>query len=164
MQLQTKRNHMIDFLFPVALFFVFSLSALTVMILAAGIYRSTTEASSLNDNARTALSYLAEKVHQSDENGSVSLGTFDGCDTLILEQTYDNENYYTYIYAYKNELKELFIKEGSNAGASNGKTILEVEDFSMESINENLLKFQCVDNNGRLASVIVGLESTEKLL
>ncbi|MCF2680611.1 DUF4860 domain-containing protein [Faecalicatena contorta] len=159
MRLQTKHKHMIDFLFPVALFFVFALSSLTVVLLAAGIYQSTTEDSALNDTARTSLSYITEKIHQNDTKGMVSLGTFDGCDALVLQQTYNDENYYTYIYAYENELKELFIKDGANATASDGKAILQVKDFSIELVNDQLLKFQCVDKNDRTASVIVGLRS-----
>lgn len=161
MRLQTKHKHMIDFLFPVALFFVFALSSLTVVLLAAGIYQSTTEDSALNDTARTSLSYITEKIHQNDTKGMVSLGTFDGCDALVLQQTYNDENYYTYIYAYENELKELFIKDGANATASDGKAILQVKDFSIELVNDQLLKFQCVDKNDRTASVIVGLRSQQ---
>ena len=159
MRLQTKHKHMIDFLFPVALFFVFALSSLTVVLLAAGIYQSTTEDSALNDTARTSLSYITEKIHQNDTKGMVSLGTFDGCDALVLQQTYNDENYYTYIYAYENELKELFIKDGANATASDGKAILQVKDFSIELVNDRLFKFQCVDKDDRTASVIVGLRS-----
>lgn len=161
MRLQTKHKHMIDFLFPVALFFVFALSSLTVVLLAADIYQSTTEDSALNDTARTSLSYITEKIHQNDTKGMVSLGTFDGCDALVLQQTYNDENYYTYIYAYENELKELFIKDGANATASDGKAILQVKDFSIELVNDQLLKFQCVDKNDRTASVIVGLRSQQ---
>ena len=159
MRLQTKHKHMIDFLFPVALFFVFALSSLTVVLLAADIYQSTTEDSALNDTARTSLSYITEKIHQNDTKGMVSLGTFDGCDALVLQQTYNDENYYTYIYAYENELKELFIKDGANATASDGKVILQVKDFSIEQVNDRLFKFQCVDKDDRTASVIVGLRS-----
>lgn len=161
MRLQTKHKHMIDFLFPVALFFVFALSSLTVVLLAADIYQSTTEDSALNDTARTSLSYITEKIHQNDTKGMVSLGTFDGCDALVLQQTYNDENYYTYIYAYENELKELFIKDGANATASDGKAILQVKDFSIELVNDQLLKFQCVDKNDRTASVIVGPRSQQ---
>ena len=60
MRFRMKRNHMIDFLFPVALFFVFALSALTLILLAARIYQSTTENSSLNYSSRTCLSYISE--------------------------------------------------------------------------------------------------------
>ena len=86
MRFHTKRKHMIDYLFPIALFFVFALSALTVLLLAARIYQSTTENSSLNYTSRTSLSYISEKIHQNDMDGKVTIGSFDGCDALIMEQ------------------------------------------------------------------------------
>ena len=53
MGFRLKRRHMIDFIFPIALFFVFALSALTLILLSARIYQSTTENSSLQKKART---------------------------------------------------------------------------------------------------------------
>lgn len=119
MRFRVKQRHMIDFLFPVALFFVFSLSALTVILLATRIYKSTTENSSLNYTSRTSLSYISEKIHQHD-SGTISLGTFDGCDAIVLGQEIDGTVYYTYIYSYRNELKEIFLKDGADTDASAG--------------------------------------------
>lgn len=159
MQSQTRKRHMIDVLFPIALFFVFTLSALMVMLLAARIYQSSVENSSRNDTARTALSYIAEKMHQSDMNGSISLGFFDGCNAMILKQDYNGDTYTTYIYAHDGALKELFIKDGANADASNGKKILDIESFSMTQVNENLFRFDCIDKDEHSASIVVGLAS-----
>lgn len=159
MRFQIRRKHMIDFLFPIALFFVFALSALTVILLAARIYQNTTENSSLNYTSRTCLSYISEKIHQNDLQGSVRTGTFDGCDALIMEQTHEGETYYTYIYAYGQELKELFIKEGVNASAGSGRTILEIQSFSIELLSDDLLKFSCTDNKNQEASTIIGIKS-----
>lgn len=157
MYMHHKQKHMIDFLFPVVLFFVFTLSALTVILLAAGIYQSTTEKSSLNDSARTSLSYITEKFHQSDTADSVSLGTFDGCDALILKHSSDDANYYTYIYAYNNELKELFVSDDAAAGAADGRTILKVKDFDVRLLSDNLLQLECTDTQQQTASVVVGV-------
>ena len=44
MKLLSQKRHAIDFLFPVTVFFVFTISALTVILLAARIYQSTTDA------------------------------------------------------------------------------------------------------------------------
>ncbi|MEZ3435206.1 MAG: DUF4860 domain-containing protein [Lachnospiraceae bacterium] len=159
MRFRTKRRHMIDFLFPVALFFVFALSALTVLLLAARIYQSTTENSSLNYTSRTGLSYISEKIHQNDLGGQVTIGSLDGCEALIMEQTAGEDIYYTYIYADDKELKELFIKDGAPAKASSGRTILEIQNFSMEQIGDNLLRFSCTDKKNQTASTIVGIRS-----
>lgn len=159
MQFHTKRKHMIDFLFPVALFFVFALSALTVILLAARIYQSTTETSSLNYTSRTSLSYISEKIHQNDINDAVSLGSFDGCEALVIKQSVGEDIYYTYIYADNKELKELFVKDGTTAKASSGRKILDIQDFSIEQISDHLLKFSCTDQNNQTASSVIGIRS-----
>ncbi len=159
MRFRTQQNHMIDFLFPVALFFVFAVSAITVILLATGIYRSTTGHSSLNYTARTSLSYICEKIHQNDMDGDIAIGSFDGCDSLILKQTHQQDTYQTYIYVYDNELKELFVKEGVLASAKNGRTILAVEDFSMDTLKDGVFRFTCTDSNGYQDTLIVGIRS-----
>lgn len=159
MHFQTKQKHMIDFLFPVALFFVFALSALTVILLAARIYQSTTENSSLNYTSRTSLSYINEKIHQNDCEGAVYLGELDGCQALVMEQTHNDVHYYTYIYAYGQELKELFVKDGVDVTASAGRTIMEIQDFSMENLSDHLLKFSCTDQKNQKASTIISIKS-----
>ena len=151
MRFRVKQRHMIDFLFPVALFFVFSLSALTVILLATRIYKSTTENSSLNYTSRTSLSYISEKIHQHD-SGTISLGTFDGCDAIVLGQEIDGTVYYTYIYSYRNELKEI-------TDASAGQTILKVQNFSIEQAADGLFAFECTDEAGQKAKAFVGVRS-----
>lgn len=159
MRFHTQRKHMIDFLFSVALFFVFALSALIVILLAARIYQSTTEHSSLNYTSRTSLSYISEKIHQNDLDGAVYLGHFDGYEALVMEQKLEDITYYTYIYACDNELKELFTSGTSGMKASSGQTILEIQDFSMEEISDNLFRFSCTDQNNQQASTMIGVRS-----
>lgn len=155
MRFQTRKNHVIDLLFPIAIFFVFAVSALTVILLAANIYQSTTARASENYNARTALSYISEKVHQNDIDGGISAGIFDGCDSLILEQTFDDSNYFTYIYEDDGYLKELFVKEGIDASASSGKAIIPVSDFTVDDTGDGLFHFSVTDENNQTASVVV---------
>lgn len=159
MQLRTRQNHMIDFLFPVALLFVFAVSSLAVILLATEVYRSTTEHSSLNYTARTSLAYISEKIHQNDSGGDVFLDVCDGCDTLILQQEYNGTVYKTYIYEHENELKELFAKDGLEFQASMGKTILDVEDFSMGTVKDGVFRFSCTDADGQKASTVVGIRT-----
>lgn len=161
MHRNTKRKHMIDFLFPIVLFFVFTLSALTILLLAANIYRSTIDSSTMSDNSRTSLAYISEKVLRNDSADSVSVGTLDGCDALILKQVSNNETYYSYIYAYDQELKELFLKKDTKASADSGKTILKIRDFSIEPLSDNLIRFRCTDSNGNASSIIVGLKTDQ---
>lgn len=164
MKFQTKQKHLIDFIFPVSLFFIFALCALTVLLLSARIYRSITASSALNDTARTGLSYISEKIHQNDGNGSIQIGTLDETDSLIIQQSYEGSTYFTYIYAYDGALRELFIKEGSEADLSSGTKILAVDHFSMEEVSEHLFQFNCTAEDGKEDSILVCVRSVPNSL
>lgn len=113
MPAQRHQKHTIDFLFPAALFLVFAVSALCVMLLAAGIYRQSAGGNGQKRRfPHPPLSYISEKIHQGDSGDAVHLGTFDGLDALAIQQTVGDDSYTTYIYLYEKELKELFIKDG----------------------------------------------------
>ena len=49
MRFRPRHRHVIDLIFPIALFFVFAASSLSVLILAANVYTSTTKRLSIND-------------------------------------------------------------------------------------------------------------------
>lgn len=159
MQIRTRQSHMVDLLFPVALLFVFAVSSLAVILMATEVYRSTTENSSLNYTARTSMAYISEKIHQNDVGGRVSVGSYNGYDALVLQQDLNGTAYTTYIYMYKNELKELFARDGLEFPAEMGKTILAVEDFSLQEIKEGIFRFSCTDTDGQEASTIASVRT-----
>ena len=84
MKLLSQKRHAIDFLFPVTVFFVFTISALTVILLAARIYQSTADDSQRNYTSGTALSYITEKLHQNDLEDSIFLDELDGTQAVVL--------------------------------------------------------------------------------
>ena len=159
MGFRTEKKHIIDFIFPISLFFVFAATALVVIILAANIYSNTTKASSSSFETRTVLSYMTEKIHQNDENGSISIGAFDGLDALIIRQTYSEKPYVTYIYEYEGTLRELFIQDGIDASASSGKEIMKVNGFAMESISDHLFRFSCTSPEDVPTETVVAVKS-----
>ena len=130
MQIRRDPHHLIDVLFPAALLFVFAFSAVSVILLATGVYRDTAIHSSRSYTAETALAYLTEKVHQNDADGQIDIGTFDGCEALQIRQSYGDSDYTTYIYAYEDALRELFVKDGAPASAEDGRAILAVSSLS----------------------------------
>jgi len=159
MRTNMHRNHMIDLLFPIALFFVFAISAVTVILLAANIYEETATASSLNDTSRTSLAYVSERIHQNDGDSSITLGTFDNCESVIIKHSGDKNGYTTYIYVHNNELKELFARNDAEASAESGKSIMQVNEFSITALSENLFQFSCTNKDGNTISTIVGVRS-----
>ena len=140
------------------IFFVFTLSALIVILFAAQIYQQTVADAAMNYNATTSLAYVREKIHQHD-NGRVGTTVFDGCDAIVMREEINGETYATYIYAYDGMLRELFIKDemAGNFSASSGQQILSVRDFSVTTLGDSLLSFSCEDKDGHEASACVGV-------
>ena len=100
MRERTERKHVIDFLFPLALFFVLTATSVALVVLASGTYSRQVQDSEDSFASRTALSYVMEKIHLADEYGAVYAGTFDGQDAIVIRQTYSEQTYVTYLYEY----------------------------------------------------------------
>ena len=160
MREQTERKHVIDFLFPLALFFVLTATSVALVVLASGTYSRQVQDSEDSFVSRTALSYVTEKIHQADEYGAVYAGTFDGQDALVICQTYSEQTYMTYLYEYDGYLRELFIQDGVDAKASDGRRILASDSFSFEESQEGLFHLYCTNKDGSISDTYVSIKST----
>lgn len=154
-------QHAIDFLFSIALFFVFSATALVVLLLSANIYKGVVTDSKENFETGTALSYITEKIHQNDEAGTnnIYLCKFDGCDALAIAQDYNSVTYITYIYELDGELKEAFIQEGAAVSATSGTTIMMLDNITFSQVADDLLYVSCVPVDGSSASTLINIHS-----
>ena len=153
------KHHIIDILFPISLYIVFTVSALTVLLLATNVYRTTTENSALNFNANTSLSYITEKIHQNDTEGAVSIGSFDGHQALILKQHYNDTDYVTYIYVSEGNLMELYTKSSADVDVGSGKVILPLQSLDMEMSQSDLLHLTCIDAQGHTVVSYISIHS-----
>jgi len=160
MKHMNERRHVIDFLFPLALFFVLTATSVALVVLASGIYSRQIRDSEDSFSSRTALSYVTEKLHQSDENGSIDAGTFDGQDAIIIHQTYGDQPYITYLYQYDGYLRELFIREDVSASASDGRKILATDDFGFKKSDDGLFHLYCTNKDGSVSDTYVSVKST----
>ena len=149
MRFQTRQRHVIDLVFPIALFFVFAASALVVLILAADIYASTTNHFQVNDESRTALAYISEKIRQNDTDGALSIVTIEQTDCIALSQDFNGTLCTTYIYEYGGKLKELFIRNDAPVSLESGMDITEISSLSINKRPGNLYQFVVVDSQGR---------------
>lgn len=156
-------HHAIDLLFPISLFFVFSATALIVLLFSANIYKTLVQDSSNRFEQGTSLSYVTNKIRQYDSDGTahIYLNTFDGCDALTIQHDYPEGSYTTHIYEFNGELREIFLQKGASASAQSGTTILKIHDFEMQQISSGLYKFICTSADGSQESVILGLHSTQ---
>lgn len=159
MKFQTRQKHMIDLIFPIALFFVFAASSLAVLLLAANLYSSTTGKIQANDQNRTCLSYISEKIRQNDSEGAVSIQDIEGTQCLALRGNYNGVSCTTYIYEYDGFLKELFLNDGVDILLKNGKTIMEINSLAMDKAGTGLFEFTSTDKKGAEDSLIISERS-----
>lgn len=127
-----SRSHGTDFLFTLALFSVFTASALLVTLLGANVYRRTIQGMDQNDNSRISLTYVAEKIRQHDTKDSVQVQTLEGRPALVLGQTTQSgKRYETWIFIDDGYLKEILVPQGTVPKASEGQSIKQQADFSV---------------------------------
>jgi len=159
MKFQFTKKHTIDFLFPLILFFLFSAFALTVILLASNTYSHVTQDAQERYETRTSLAYIKEKIRQNDTSAGVSVSAFENIPCLMLHQVYGDTKYTTYIYEKDGFLKELFLKDGISASPSDGKNIMSVTSFQIETVADQLFRFSSTDKSGNLSSLLISTTS-----
>ncbi|SFT59006.1 protein of unknown function [Lachnospiraceae bacterium XBD2001] len=162
MQNNKKKTGPIEFVFPILLFLIFTLSALFIILFAAQIYQRIVDDSSINYSANTAISYVSEKIRQGENEDGIEVGSFQDCDALILHNHVQDVDYATYIYFYDGALYE-FMSEASRISDMNvgtGTAILEVADFSITEDDNHLISFSCTDESGNTSEAMIAI-STE---
>ena len=159
MRFQTRGRHVIDLIFPIALFFVFAASALIVLILAADLYGSTASRLRVNDENRSALAYIEEKIRQNDAKGALRIVGVEDRDCLAMSADYNGVSCTTYIYEYEGMLKELFIRDDVSFSLKNGRDIMEISGLTMTNPEERLYRFTVTDSEGFESSLIASERS-----
>lgn len=137
-------------------------SSVAIVVLASGFYSRQVKTSSASYSGRTALAYVTEKMHQNDENGAIADGTFDGENALVIRQRYDEKDYVTYLYAYDGYLRELFVRDGTEAKASDGRKILATKDFEAKETSVGIFHLYCENEDGKKTDTFVSVKSTAR--
>ena len=137
-------RHIVDILFVISLFCTFVLSAIFLISIGANIYSNTMENMDGNFSSRTAVAYLTEKVHQSDENDAISVGEFEGHKSLILSSFVNDTEYLTYIYEHDGKLKELTKRSDISLSPGAGQEIIEIKSFQISQDEDGFISCKVV--------------------
>lgn len=157
-----EKKHTVDVLFVITLFCVFALSVIVATSLGAKVYKNIVDDMDNNFNSRTAYSYIINKVHQSDTGGLVSVGTYDGYDSLDISEEIDNIMYSTHLYCYDGSLMELFSRSDQDFDPSFGTELFKLETFSISPVTDRLIKFEFTPVNGDTQTLFVHLRSNSQ--
>lgn len=135
---QDESRHMVDILFIIALFCVFAVSALMLVIIGADVYKKTVQSMDSNFSQRTSYSYITEKLRQNDTTGAVSITSFGDSDAICITETYNDTDYLTYLYLYEGSLCEINTRGDITTDPATGTIIIKMTDMSIEQITDGL--------------------------
>ena len=93
--------HKLDSLFILLIFSVFAVVSLLLVTIGAGMYQRVVERMGINEEVRSSLSYVVNKVRANDEAGALSLKTYGGVPVLCMKQSGEDSGLTNYIYFYK---------------------------------------------------------------
>ena len=155
-----QENHIIDVLFVIALFCIFALSAIFLISIGANIYGKTVDHMESNFNGRTSFAYITEKIRQSDQTGSVSVGELEGIPALLITNTQGETEYITYIYEYEGSLKELMVRKDTPLGPFAGQDIMAVTKFELNKVKDNLYAFVLSTGENETCQLYVSTKTT----
>lgn len=154
-RLNRTNRHAIDTFFILALLALFSITSFFVIMIGARQYHSIANQMTENYETRTASSYLVEKFHQNDTNGSVMITDINGIPAVALTQTIREQNYTTYIYAYDGYLREITVSQGTSVTPSSGQKIVEASGFYATVCSNNLYCFTLTDTYGNSRPIYI---------
>ncbi len=162
MELEGKRSHVIDTLFVLCLLFLFIISAITVIIIGAGVYKKNVSAMSGNYSHRIACAYISEKIRQSDVKGRIFTAEMFGQTTLVMQDEVDGVLYNTYIYNHDGYLRELYARSDlKELFPQSGQKILEISSFDITELNESCFKIQVTLDDGTVEDFLISKRSTD---
>lgn len=162
MNLKMRNRPVVDILFLLALFSVFLISALFVVLFGAKIYRNTVAGMDDNFKSRTALSYVTEKMRQHDHEGGASVIDYKGSPVLRLQEEIEGNIYYTYLYEDDGYLMELTAKSDYDFNKAGGQQIVETDGFLIEEVNDSLYRITLKDASGKELSYFVSQYSNSE--
>lgn len=142
------------------LFFLFSACMLATLLAGAKVYQGVSSVLDKQYSTTTCINYLSAKVRHNDRQGGIGMGRIGNINALALYETYDDEEFVTYIYSFEGYMMELFCSADGEFLPENGEKIMPIDDLYI-SLDEGLLTVSCMSMEEE-ASVILALHSTGK--
>lgn len=153
MNFAKRDKSIVDFVFILALFAAFIITALFVVLFGSKVYSRIVGDMDRNFASRTALSYVTEKVRSHDYNGGAEIMDIDeasvnGNSVLALYTRTEDKEYATYLFVKDGYLKEYTAPAESDFNYNQGTDILELDEFYVNKINDALYSFHILDGGG----------------
>lgn len=163
--MKQERRFIVDILFVLALFGLFTVSALILVTVGAETYQNTVENMDRNYETRTSVAYLTEKLRQNDSMDSISLSALSGEPALMMTQEINGKNYSTWLYFYDGYLKELLMLQDGNLGTDTldaGQNIMKLSGLTLTEMSDHLFSMELVTANGEAHQIYVSSHCTKE--
>ncbi len=148
-------------IFPILLFFIFTLSLLATVLMSADIYRKILTYTDGDYDKKTAALYLTEKFRSHDVSDGIRADEFKGHDAIILTERIKDKNFVTCIYTCDGYLRELYTEESllKNCSDLEGTKILEMQEFKINTLSDDLFSLEFTDNKGESMNTCLSVRS-----
>lgn len=133
-----KQSRFLETIPNLLLFFLFTACMLATLLAGARVYQRVSSVLDAQFSTTTCINYISAKVRHYDKRNGIGMGKLESVDALALYDTYDGEEYVTYIYTFDGYLMELFCSAGGQFLPQDGQQIMPVDHLDMDLENQML--------------------------
>lgn len=151
---ENKSKGIFDSVIITALFCVYVVSVIFVLISGIRVYRSAAAAMIERYEKKTLISYLTVKIRHYDASDSIGIGYAGKEEALVLTEKYGSEIFKTYIYCYEGSVRELFIRDSATVETGDGEIITAAENLEFDMLSPSLIKVTCAGGYGESCAFI----------
>ncbi len=156
-----NEKHIVDILFVVSLFALYTICILIISIIGINLYINGTQVSEENYAIRTSTLYLTEKARQNNiENGIEVKELFDDS-ALVLTQEINGQYYENWIYLEEGYLTEVLVVQGAQILPRTGQNIMPLQSLALSIDENNLLFIETQTESGEIYASKVYLPAYE---
>ena len=148
-----KSSQTIGFIISLILICLFAVCVFLVLATGAEIYKDISGVMDTQFGAQTAIGYTATKIRHFDTAGSITVGTLDDSDAIVLRENIEGIDYLTYLYSHEGYLCELFCEADSGLHPEDGQQIIAVDGFAF-TLEDSMLHIVCTTNGSNIAQSI----------
>lgn len=157
-------SHSVNVLFVIVLFGLFTILSVMLIFIGSDVYGRITHRQSIDNEVRTCISYVTNKVRNADTQGSIYIEEKEDTKVLVIENDYDTVVLNTLLYYYDGAICEATVVKGDEYSLNFGEKVFEVADFNLEYNEEgNIITFQIKDSDGKeyTSGVAIRTDSTD---
>ena len=159
------QTHAISGLFSFALFSIFVVLSLLLVVIGVDGYRKVVARSESIDGIRTTLGYIAGKVNSDACADGIMLTQIDGLDVLELTRLDDDgEALKLCIYYQNGALYEFFYNaEEMDFDPEFGDKLVDISSLEMDTLSDKLIGLTVISPDGRSETLHVAMRSVKEV-